>query len=115
MYDPLHRIEKDETVDSMVETLRRGGQLPSIVVIGEQALTGAHRIMAVEIAREKWEGYADGWGDAPEPKLEAIEITDEEYAEAHDMAGGDESYIPNYLYRNTNRNELKEALEDQLI
>ena len=45
-YEPPNPVNDEAKVDGMIETLRAGGSLPPIVVCGEKAWTGSHRLAA---------------------------------------------------------------------
>lgn len=64
-------------IESMVETINRGEKLPAIVVCGDEILAGKHRYLAHKITKT-------------EPEI--IEISDDEYCEAMDLAGLDPVY-----------------------
>ena len=45
-YEAPHEVRDEALLESMIQTLRNGGELPAIVVTGDTALTGSHRIAA---------------------------------------------------------------------
>lgn len=109
MYNPPHAATDREKLNGMIEALRLGRPLPPIVVVGQQAISGSHRIEAQDQARRLWANETEGWENSPEPKLEAIELDDVEV----DFDELDFNMIASHVYRNTSSVEIKAALEDQ--
>jgi len=66
MYDiyPPHEVTDTDKLNSMINTLKKGGSLPPVLVCGVQAYSGSHRIAA--------------WQQC-EMDIEYVEISDEEY------------------------------------
>lgn len=63
-FNPPHEVRDKAKLQSMIDTLRSGGQLPPVVTYQGQAYTGSHRIAA--------------W-DACEMDRQAVELTDKEF------------------------------------
>lgn len=72
-FNPPHEVKDKAKLQSMIDTLENGGQLPPVVVYGNDAYTGSHRIAA--------------W-DACEMDTQAIELTDQEFILARAMMNG---------------------------
>ncbi len=45
-FEPPHEVKDAAKFQQMVETLENGGKLPPVVVCGQDAFTGSHRIAA---------------------------------------------------------------------
>lgn len=119
IYNAPHEVKDTDKFNAMVEAIRTGQQLPSVVVLGYDAYTGSHRLAAYSEARRRAENLEEGWEDA-DTETPIIEIEDEEYIAACErifIEPGDEIYDYNEfceaLYEVTAREELKFALEDQ--
>ena len=104
-YHPPHEVRDTEKLQSMIDALEAGQELPPIVVTGDFAITGSHRI-------EAW--YQAG----QRPRV--VEISDAEYAEAMEYLDldpiwdeADHNELCEALYEITDRPELKAALADQ--
>lgn len=102
-----HEVRDQEKLQSMIDELEDGNDLPPVVVIGEQALTGSHRIAA-------WESCG--------MDIDYIEIEDDDYISAMKHLNLDPVYdqIPSDLndfckavFETTEDDEIKEALKDQ--
>lgn len=107
-YQAPHEVRNEEKLQSMIATLQNGGQLPPVVVIGDYALTGSHRIAA--------------W-DACEMQAEIVELSDDDYVAAcEELYGevmtideiGDFSQFCEAIYNITADKEVKAALSDQI-
>lgn len=72
-YNPPHEVRDKAKLQSMIDTLNNGGQLPPVVAYQEQAYSGSHRIAA--------------W-DACEMDTQAVELTDEEFILANAVMNG---------------------------
>jgi len=75
---PPHDVYDFAIMESMVDTLFRGEDLPPIVVNGDYALTGSHRIAA-------YEEYVDRTGSSIE--ISYVEIDDEILKKALEVFG----------------------------
>jgi uncharacterized ParB-like nuclease family protein len=105
-YNQPHEVRDQNKLDSMIETLNNGGTLPAVIVCGNQAFTGSHRIAA-------WEACG----------IEAtvIEISDEDYIATLTKMGldwetdevNDYNDFCSALYEVTDNEEIKNAIEDQ--
>jgi len=73
-YLPPHKVTDPEKLQNMIDTLKSVGKLPAVVVFGDQAFSGSHRIAA--------------W-DACDLPHDAVEISDEDYIAALDRMGLD--------------------------
>lgn len=119
-YNPPHEPTDDTKVVRMVEAIRRGGRLPPIVVNGENALTGSHRIEAYRRAGALNEAcFGEGWERA-ELTIPTVEIDDDEYLAAcasvdveHLGELGDYNEQCVALYNSCEREDVRAALEDQ--
>lgn len=107
IYQAPHEVRDTEKLKHMIETLNNGGKLPAVVVIGEFALTGSHRLAA-------WKAC----GLSPS----VVEISNDEYVAACEMEYGnvvtideiyDYSEFCDALYITTENDVVKNALEDQ--
>ena len=49
IYQPPHEIIDYDKIDSMVTQLREGGSLPPVLVCGDQAFSGSHRLAAWDL------------------------------------------------------------------
>lgn len=65
-YYPPHEVRDEDKLASMIKMLETGGELPSILVCGDYALSGSHRLAA--------------WDEMEiDPRDYAVELTEEEY------------------------------------
>lgn len=85
-----HEVEDNEKLESMIETLKSGGELPAIYSYGIDALSGVHRLAA-------WE--------ACEMEANIIEIDDEWMARALEIGGYE------FHYEVTDLEDLVEWIE----
>ena len=106
-YQPPHEVKDTSKFESMVSSINSGKQLPAVVVIGEFALTGSHRLAA-------WKAC----GVNPD----VVEITNKEYIDACEKCYGDVVSIDEIgdfsdfcdaLYVTTENQAVKDALKDQ--
>lgn len=105
-FNPPHEVTDFSKFESMTQTLKDGGNLPAVVVAGENALTGSHRLAA--------------W-IACDLDAEYISITDAEFNSAASHIGIDPMYdvVEDYsalceaLYHIVNDDDVKIALKDQ--
>jgi len=86
-YTPIHTPNDTEKLDSIIESIRRGKKITPVLVIGEQALTGSHRVRAFELAYEKYRNQEPGWEDTEEPVIPVVEIDEETLTAAFGAAG----------------------------
>ena len=84
---PLHGVRDPAKLASLVESFRTGRPVPAVVVQGETALTGSHRIAAHEIAWRAWSRQEEGWDDTEEPTLEMVEVSEDDYLAACRLLG----------------------------
>ena len=104
-YNPPHEVRDDNKLNSMIEALESGKELPPILVQGYTAFTGSHRIAA--------------W-DYCEIEAEVVELSYEDYIAAMQEMGLDE-YDEIYhldefcaaVYKVTNDPDVKSAVKDQ--
>lgn len=120
IYNAPHEARDNDKVNALVEAFRTGQEITPIVVQGETAFTGSHRIAAHLKARQLWNDGAAGWEDASEPELQAVEIDDETWERACEMRDvehldelGDYNELCQALYDATEDDDIKSALEDQ--
>lgn len=121
-YNPPHDVEDWDKVRSLVEAFRRGDRITPIAVMGENALTGSHRIAAHDIAWRGWDRRGwdrDEW-EGPEPVLDTVEVSEADYVAACNKLGVDHwQETPHWadwiaaLYDVTEDDDLKAAIEDQ--
>jgi len=106
-YNPPHQVRDQEMLDAMIQTLESGGDLPPVVVLGDDALTGSHRLAA-------WE--------ACQMEAEVVEIEDEDYVAAMEHLGLDPIYddptdmneLCAALYQVVEDEDVRTALADQI-
>ena len=106
-YNPPHEVRNQEKLQSMINTLGNDGDLPPIVVLGEDAITGSHRLAA--------------WA-ACDMEAETIEIEDEDYVAAMNYLGLDPVYdspmdmnqLCAALYQVIDDEDVQTALADQI-
>jgi|JI9StandDraft_2_1071091.scaffolds.fasta_scaffold03069_12 hypothetical protein len=119
-YTPIHTPNDTEKLDSIIESIRRGKKITPVLVIGEQALTGSHRVRAFELAYEKYRNQEPGWEDTEEPVIPVVEIDEETLTAACQVIGAesvadvvhfDELYAA--IERVTDSDEIKSAVADQ--
>lgn len=72
-YNPPHEVKDKAKLQSMITSLKNGDQLPPVVVYGNDAYTGSHRMAA--------------W-DACEMDAQIVELTDEEFILARAVMSG---------------------------
>ena len=105
-FNPPHEVRDNEKFANMVKAIEQGQDLPPIVVLGDEALTGSHRLAAWKYCEE-------------EP--ETIEIEDEDYCKAMEYLGLDPMFdsptdhnnLCQALYETTQDADIKDALVDQ--
>ncbi len=105
-YNPPHEVREPGKLASMVETLMSGGELPPIIVCGEQALSGSHRLAA--------------WS-ACDMEPDVIEIDESDLACAMAQCGLDPMYdeiddyseLCRWLHDAATDDDVLAALEDQ--
>lgn len=105
-YEAPHGVRDKAKLADMIETLENGGSLPPVVVCGETAYTGSHRLAA--------------WA-ACDIDAEAVGIDDADYVAAMEMLGLDPMYdecrdfneFCEALYQVVTDEAVKAALEDQ--
>ena len=76
-YQPPHEVRERSKLAGMIKTLRRGESLPPVLVCGDNALSGSHRLVA-------WEKM----GMQPD----VVEMSDEEYCATMVELGLDPMY-----------------------
>lgn len=72
-FNPPHEARDEAKLQSMIAALENGRELPPVVVYGQDAYTGSHRIAA--------------WS-ACEMDAQVVELTDEEFASARATMNG---------------------------
>lgn len=115
-YNPPHTVdttnkETRQLLAGLIRAYRRGDKITPLVINGDNALTGSHRIAAVDIMLD-FDKYS---GMDHDDFLGTVEASDEDYTAA-DNANyncGDFNDLCRELYNVTNDDELKAALEDQ--
>lgn len=109
-FNPPHEAEDQKKVEALVEAFRCGKEVTPVVVYGDDAYTGSHRIAAHAIAVENWE--SGNWDFETYTDLPVVEIDDEEFAAAYDEY--DINITLENLLDNTSCDDLRSALEGQL-
>lgn len=79
IFVPPHEPRDGAKFAALVESFRTGRPVPPVAVQGDTALTGSHRVAAHRAAYRAWSQGKEGWEDAPEPILETVEASDDEY------------------------------------
>lgn len=105
-FNPPHAVQNLQKLKKMREAIKDGDELPPIVVCGEKALTGTHRIAAYY------------WYRKEVPYIEIEEIL---YIEAVKAMGLDPIYdevrdyskLAEKIHELTDDGEIKAALADQ--
>lgn len=119
---PPHEARDRSKIAALIESLRAGRLVPAVAVQGETALTGSHRVAAHERAWRAWSRGEEGWEDAPEPALDTVEVSEDDYLAACRLLGvghHDEVRFENFdlfaaaLHAATGDDDLKAALADQ--
>ena len=91
-YQAPHEVRDQGKLESMIESLENGGELPPVLVCGEIAYSGSHRLAA--------------WA-ALDIKPEVIELDDEDIATAMHHVGLDPMYDEIQRFE-----EIEEALKE---
>ena len=76
-YQPPHEVRERNKLAGMIRALRRGESLPPVLVCGDNALSGSHRLVA-------WEKMG--------VEADVVEMSDEEYCETMTELGLDPMY-----------------------
>lgn len=89
-FQPPHEVTDSAKLESMIAAIRSGQSLPPVVVQGEIAITGSHRIEAYREAnrRAAEADYAGEWATA-DLDIESVECSDDVYHRAEELAGCD--------------------------
>jgi len=112
-----HEIRDEEKLNSMIDAIISGTDIPQIVVLNDTAFTGSHRIAAYLAVEEM---INNGEINIDVTEIPHIEIEDADYCTAMknmDLEPGDD--ISDYndfcksLYEITDNDDVKAALEDQ--
>jgi hypothetical protein len=123
-YNEPHAVRDETKLAALIEAYRTNQDISPIVVTGDTAITGSHRIAACRTAKQLWESEAAGWENSNEPVLRAVEISQDAWDKAckvHDVEDGDLWSIGDYndlcqaIYAATDDGEVKAALEDQIV
>ena len=119
-YNAPHEVTDIDKHDAMVAAIKAGEKMSPVVVIGEQAFTGSHRIAAYITARELAEECDTGEWEGADLEIPAIGIDDETYRAAADALGvehleewHDFNDVAEAIYYATEDEEVKDALSDQ--
>lgn len=119
-YRPPHRPNNPAKLAAMIETLKSGSDLPPVVVCGEQAFCGSHRIAAYEQANRMRDSLDDAWELVP-TEIPTVELSDDDYRAACIYAEvdylddlRDYNEIARAIYATTTDNDVKAALADQM-
>lgn len=76
-YQPPHEVRDQGKLNAMTEVLKNGGELPPVLVCGDRAYSGSHRLAAWELM-------------GLEPSV--VEIDDAEYCEVMEALDLDPMY-----------------------
>ena len=118
-----HQIEEagNDKFSSLVESFRTGRAVTAVVVYGDNAICGSHRIHAFNTAVELWENDAEGWENTEEPVLEIVELSDEDFTAASEHGGVDSLFdccdyndICAWVLEVTEDQDVIKALADQI-
>jgi len=103
----------------MMDVLRRGLHLPPIVVSGDQAFCGSHRIAAYEQASRLRDRLDEAWELVPQ-SIPALTLSDEDYESACEYLGveyltevRDCNEVAQAIYETTTDAAIRSAMEDQ--
>ena len=76
-YQPPHEVRDQEKLNDLIEMLKNGGELPPVLVCGDRAYSGSHRLAAWEVM-------------GVEPSV--VEMSDEEYCQVMEALDLDPMY-----------------------
>lgn len=117
---PPHEARDRSKLAALIESFRAAHSIPAVAVQGEVALTGSHRIAAHESAWRAWSRQEEGWEGAPEPALETVEVSEDDYLAACRLLGiGHHDEVEHFdlfvaaMHAVTGDDDLKMALADQ--
>lgn len=118
-YEAPHGVTDNAKLASLIESFRRGCPVPPVACQGYTGLTGSHRIAAYNAASKLYGEQAPGWEESPEPELETVQVSDEDYLAACrlldvDRHGRDCNLFAAALYSVTDDPALRAALADQM-
>jgi len=77
MYQAPHEVRDNKKLENMIESLKAGKSLPAVIVCGEVAFSGSHRLAAY---------------DALDLEADVFEIEDEDIQAAMEHMGLDPMY-----------------------
>ncbi|WP_455387504.1 hypothetical protein [Petrachloros mirabilis] len=119
-YNPPHKAQDETKLAEMIGALQRGENLPPIVVCGEQAFCGSHRIEAYNRAYRLRESLDEAWELVPQ-EIPVVELSDEDYRSACeylDVEYLDEAHdyneIATAIHETTTDDEVRAAMADQM-
>ena len=111
MYNPIHEPYDKDKLDSMVAEILDGNDMPPILVDGDNALTGSHRIAAYAEAQSLLDNGSEGpWAELEVP---AVEVDADELARAYEAGCDEPNDVCDWLYHNTQDQNVKKAVADQ--
>lgn len=120
-YNPPHKAHDDAKLASMMAMLRQGIDLPPIVVNGETALSGSHRIAAYQAAQKRRESLDLAWEDVPD-RIPAVELSDADCQAAADYLGveyltdaRDCNEVARAIHVTTTDPAVRAAIADQVV
>jgi hypothetical protein len=119
-YRAPHQPNDKDKLQAMMETLKSGKHLPPIVVCGEQAFCGSHRIAAYEDAWRLRDSLDESWELVPDA-IQVVELSDDDYRAACIHADveflddlRDYNEIARAIRETTTDDDVKAALADQM-
>ena len=121
-YNAPHEARDTEKLNAIVEAIRTNQDITPIVVDGENAICGSHRIAAFEKAWKLWDAGTEGWENTNEPTVPTVELMQSDIDAAIESVGGETwadlgeyNDICEAVYNTTEDAEVKAALKDQVI
>ena len=122
IYTPPHDATDGPKIDALVESYRTGQEVTPVLVYGDRALTGSHRIEAHRRASALWECSAPGWEDIDDhPQLSVVRMDDADWLAACESCGvddlddlSDHGAICAAIYHSTDDSRIRAALADQI-
>ncbi len=122
-YRTPHTPDNKVKLASMVAAIKSGETMPPLVVIGETAITGSHRIAAYDAANSLVEASTDDdWDSALPIEIPTVELCNDDYTQGMIAIGLDPSVddprefndLCTAIYSLTDDCDVKAALADQM-
>lgn len=121
-YNPPHIARDTEKLTALIEAIRTNQPITPIVIDGENAICGSHRIAAYEKAYKLWAAETKGWENTNEPVIPVVELMQSDIDAAIESVGGESwddlgewNDIVEAIYNVTDDTEVKAALADQVV